>query len=68
MNLVQNEGILFACFIPYCYGQEKIVMGEGRCKMDSQTGVLLPSSVTHGNPEGKEKMICETIQPEIVEV
>lgn len=29
--------------------------------MDSYTGVLLPSSVTYYNPEGKEKSICESI-------
>lgn len=27
MNLVQNERILFACFIPYYLGQEKVVCG-----------------------------------------
>lgn len=28
MSLVQNKGILFACFIPYSYGQEKIMPEE----------------------------------------
>lgn len=48
MSLVQNKGILFACFIPYSYGQEKIMPEEegGReTKPDSETGLLLPSSV-----------------------
>lgn len=36
--------------------------------MDSQTGVLLPSSVMYCNPEGKKKSICETILLEIAEV
>lgn len=27
MNLVQNERILLACFIPYYFGQEKVVRG-----------------------------------------
>lgn len=48
MSLVQNKGILFACFIPYSYGQEKIMPEEegGReTKRNSETGLLLPSSV-----------------------
>jgi hypothetical protein len=28
MSLVQNKGILFASFILYCYGQEKIMPEE----------------------------------------
>lgn len=44
------------------------VWGQGRWKMDSQTGVWLPSSVMHCNPEGKKKSICVIIPFKTAEV
>ena len=32
MNLVQNERILLACFIPYYFGQEVVCGGRGDVK------------------------------------
>lgn len=70
MSLVQNKGILFACFIPYSYGQEKIMPeeegGEGKQNRTLKLGYYC-HLVYDALVPGREQE-CETPQAEIAEV